>query len=476
MAGSAETSEGASQASAPNEAGEGQQQESERKIEFLGPAPKEKKGPDVSDAVAAARKRMAEGKPFAEPTPPGSDDEHAEEEGNAAQAAGESEIGEGEHAQWRPGDPSGTYRDEKGRMRWAETTDDHKAGDFASAESRQEEEAVVEQEEAGVQAEQEAGKETAGEREEEEEEGDDIVVALPGRAPEDPEIEFVVQNKESADALRRLKNMAMRGEELNRQLEGVERQRTDIQADREELETIMAEVAADPAGFIMKEVRTPEIAKTVVFSLLANADDDTFKAVLDEITEWEHDPRARETAKYRSEHERRERRDEATRSLVRKRDARANAVRLRESIESLMPDNMDAEKRQRFLRYAGRDLRDYVNQNRIERLDPAQVPALLEQLGTLQLFGLKPTPRVDRAKNNGNSSSAARAESAAADGEAVERARAEGDRVRRAVARRKDAASSAGPGAGAAATRTRPPKGAGVKEAIDFMKKQMGRG
>lgn len=475
MAGSAETP---TQGSEPNAAG--QEEQTERKVEFLGAAPKEKQGPDVNDAVRQARERMKSGKRLTE----GGDVRQSAEEEPPREPAGEeqeeaegAEIGDGEHAQWRPGDPTGTYRDEKNRLRWAETADGHNRGDFASAKGDQ---AAPEEEEEGSEADAQRDRDeeeaqAAGEEEGEGQDGDEIVVALPGRAPEDPEIEFVVQDKESADALRRLKNGFMRGEEVNRQLEEVSRQRSDVQGDQEELESIMAEVAADPAGFVMKEVRNPEIAQTVVLSLLSNADDATFQGIMDEISEWERDPRARENAKLRTEYDRRQRADAAMRDVVRRRDARKNAVRIRESIESLMPDNMDSETRQRFLRYAGRDLRDHVNQHRIERLDPNQVPSLLEELGTLQVFGLKATPRVDRARKNGNTSSAARAASAAADDEAVERARGEGARVRRAVARRKDAASSAGPGAGAAATRTRPPKGAGLSEAFDHMRKSMGR-
>jgi hypothetical protein len=197
---------------------------------------------------------------------------------------------------------------------------------------------------------------------------------------------------------------------------------------------------------------------------------------MEKCAAWDKEPQRR-TTEATVEENARLRADQARRDeLATKRAESAEVKTIGSALAALIPEDMDTKKGDRFFDYAVRQLQQHVEANaehyKKNRLDPADVPQILADLGVLQDFGLSveetPTPAAKPPL----------AKPAPPKGAAVPaRAKAPattGADLRKRVETRK-AAATAPAGAGSATTGQPPlPKGHSWEEKKSWLKKQLG--
>lgn len=320
-----------------------------------------------------------------------------------------------------------------------------------------EEEEVVE----GGEEELEAGAEDAGGddpppgEEKDPEAGDDIVVELPGRNP-DETFEIVVDSPEAQERLNQLKNGFMRGE-------AVRREREELQTDREEIEEIDALLASDPAGFLLEKVK-PEFRLDVLKSLLL--DPDTYKA-LQEDEGWSEDmdDQERELQSLKTAEARRTKREEALAELNSRKAAKAGVRAISDKIGSLVPAGMSENDATRFRMASLSCARDACS--RLGRLDITadQLVAALRNEGILDRFGIDPDSAPSERSEAGPRGAPGKT-SASKAGEQKGKAQDPAGNLKKARARRRKVAGSAPAGAGSPPAAVALPKNQGVKDRI----------
>lgn len=296
------------------------------------------------------------------------------------------------------------------------------------------------------------------------EDGEPFVLQIqPRREGEEPvELELGDVDPATREVIQAALNDGLRRDEFRRQMEAVERQRSELAEFEERL-------SVDPVGVLAEHVPEDVRAQTVL-ALLAR-DAALLERVQDELLEWEGDERARELARVRMDREIDERRDLVRDDLRARREAQAHATQLAEAIQSLVPQGADEQDVADFLT----DARDYVRgvlQTR--EVAPDEIPQLLERR-TRRYFGPSAAgaPRAPAVKP-GPQAGVARPGSpeAQALADRVQQAKQTGRRFVQASVRRAAAATSPAGAGSAPATSPKPPKGAGIKGAVEFYRQQ----
>lgn len=325
------------------------------------------------------------------------------------------------------------------------------AGEEDAAEEPEATEEVVaeveeEAEEIAAEAtEEEPDEETAEQAEEEgevEPEVEPIALKLSAREDgEDEIIDFDAADDETREGLANVQRRLDEGELLRTQSEGVRQQVFDIAEREAKVELIEDGMAVDPSGFLLEKV-TSEVQREVLLDLML--DDKLFEFVTEKIEEWADGRGHRKIDAAERKADRTTRTVVAEQKFREGRENREKSKAIVAAVQELVPDDYPLQEATEFYDEALHVIAQHIKTT--GALEPGEVATILER--KLKLYGITPAT---------NGKSATRAKSAEETG-------------KRFVARRakKKAAASAPGGAGVAPTAVGPPKGASLKEALDF--------
>lgn len=439
----------------------------------------------VRDSVAEAREALEEGmslEDLAEEGPPAEPPEAPEEEGPELEAEEEEPAPEEEpeeidkpHLQipedeQLPQDfleESGYSYDDFGRLHAPN-------GDFVSLQRHEE----LRQEAVGLEAgeelepedeleEEEAPEEEPEEERETEEVDPELVVEIPGRGPDDDPERVAAPDKQTADALRRLRNGYMRGEDFNRKAEALEDQRQELQ----EFET---QLRADPAGTVLEVA--PDDVKTQMATRLLE-DDEVYEHVRSLIEDWRMNDHKRRADIYEAKEKSRERRSEVTRDTRIRRKAREGARNARQAVEGLLPEGISDTAARKLLEEGMGDLGEHMVET--GNYDPTTEDArdVLRETGTLELFRQIGGGSGERSSEEGEASESAstrRVRRVEPGSEEAEKARRTSEELEEKAEKRRGAAATPQGAGGAAATPVSPPEGQSVEERIEWVRERGG--
>lgn len=314
---------------------------------------------------------------------------------------------------------------------------------------------------------------------------DSLVLAFPGRREEDEDFEVVLDKETQAflekkglklDELVERANQARKG--YGRRQE-VEASRRDVEAQRASLEHIQTEIAERPLDFIADSIDEKQ-HRPIVETLLARMSDEDFTAIAAQVAGWEDEPLNRREARLQAKEAASTRKTERE-TAERTASARAKYVTdIKAQVDALVPEDMEDADAQEFFDFAAHKLQTWASrQPKGTKLDPAQVPTILEEMGALKPFGLS-LPKPGKPGTNGKGKtgtppvrpgSRPAAPTASSD-PAARAARAGKDLAGRRDRRREAVASPAG--AGAPAAQSGPPKGQTFDQRIDWLSKKLG--
>lgn len=307
------------------------------------------------------------------------------------------------------------------------------------------------------------------------------VVRLPGRMADDPDVEIKVTPK-LREALEEQgldpdqyvqRTNQLRNEGLRRRQ--FEEAMVEVEADRQELQMIERELAERPAEFLTEKIGAnllPDVAKAVLLRL----PDAEFERLLETVSEWDNDPSTRRTAAAEARETSVSRREQMQAQSTAARQRQGFVRDVAGQIVGLVPEDMDEAKANEFFDFAVYKLDQWSrSQPQGTRLDPAQVPSLLDQLGVLAPYGLSTNDQAARASARDVTSETRRATRPADDPELAERAKRTGQDLKRREQKRKLAATAPA-GAGAAAADFAPPKGQSFKERMSWLERKLGLG
>lgn len=165
----------------------------------------------------------------------------------------------------------------------------------------------------------------------------ELVVAIPGRRPDDAPINLVVPDQEVADRVRQVVRSGVRRDDYHRAMTALERQREELQETIDslprdpvdfyrrklELDRVEQRLETDPIGFLLERVR-PEIQVDLAKHLLSVPE--VLAAVQRELEDWRDETvRAERLAELRGKHAR-ERLQEAPKPPVAPRVVKARRV------------------------------------------------------------------------------------------------------------------------------------------------------
>lgn len=244
-----------------------------------------------------------------------------------------------------------------------------------------------------------------------------------------------------------------------------------VRQERDELDAIYEGLAADPAAFLTGNV-DPEIQRDVARNLILEMDDESFDALVDDISDWARNPQARETEATRAENERLRREADTRREVQERRQVNRQAAQIAQAVDDMIPDDFDDSRADRFFRFALAELQTVMTKHKTT-IEPAEVPELLGRLGVLEDFGL--------STNGGSRASAvdrpSAGDSASRKGSAdpAQGSEPTSEEIQGRMERRKQAAATAPAGAGSgAAEGLKPPPGQTYKERRNWLARRLG--
>lgn len=304
------------------------------------------------------------------------------------------------------------------------------------------------------------------------------VIRLPGRQETDPDFEVRVtpELRQALEAqgidpqkflerANQLRNEGMRRRQFEEAM-------MEIEADRQELAWLEQEIRERPAEFITERI-SPQLLPEVARAVLARLSDDQFQDILTTVVGWETDPAARRLVAAEARERSIARREQLQSESAIARQRQAYIRDIANQIMALVPDDMPDDQANGFFDFAVYKLDQWArSQPRGTRLDPAQVPELLEQLGALKPFGLSVNDQAAR-KPTRDTTSNARPVRPADDPELIARAKQTGEDLKRRMERKRLAVTTPA-GAGAPAASLAPPKGQSFEERMNWLEKRLG--
>lgn len=318
--------------------------------------------------------------------------------------------------------------------------------------------------ESAAEGSKEAGEveEAAKEGEVAEGEAETFVAHLPGRGPDDPDIEIELEDQELAERVRQMAN----GYERSFQL----RQRqSEVTAREGDLAAIQQEAKDDPVGFVLDHVDAshhPEIAKQIL------ANPTIYAELAKELAEWSLDPATRETF---AEGARADRAEQKVKREGRRADrTRANAAANMAGeviVEIALGNGLDDQRGGQFYSMAMKALGEHLEETRTLDLKDEDVARILSTRGIVDAFQVDPKKRAKSRAGTTAEDGTRRLTPLGPTEEEIATARGTGTRMKRAVEKKRDVAAVASPGEGAA-TSTLPIKaGESVKDRIKLARK-----
>ena len=387
----------------------------------------------------------------------------AEEEKGTAGEAG-SEEGKEEEKKGPPNIEDALARarevlEDKGTMMAQEEGDgEEETGDDEDKKTEEGEEEGGEDAEGGDEGEGE-GEEDGGADEgdgagDDEGDGDDdkvkaITVSVPGRQPEDEDIEIEVEDQELAERIAHLKSGFLRGEEVRQRM-------VQIEASEDAMEELSESFEVDPAAFVMKYT-DDENLPAVVMSLLTDGNVwDTLKAQIDKLFS---DPQELRTAQAESKAARLEAAQKLTIRIQQRKENQETGGKLRDAIDLMVPESMSENVREQLIADLTRDTSDHITRNKLVKLDVKDLVPILA--ARLESSGIDPLD-ARKAVLNGS-----RSRGKISTKKGPKKKPKTGTELARASAKRKKVAAAPGPGKRAAPTQpTKLPAGQNIKERI----------
>lgn len=286
-----------------------------------------------------------------------------------------------------------------------------------------------------------------------------FVAVLPGRGPDDDDIEIEVSDQATADRINHMRNGFMRGEQIRASI-------AELQGAQEELAVIEDQFAFDPAGFVLDNVDAKQMAQVTLGLLVQEGVWDALQKTINKLVD---DPGELRTLRAEAKAARLETKDELKKLADTRKTQNANAAELRDAIDLIIPDTMDDAKRARLVADVSRDLVEHINSQNLKKLDPKSIVTIVAD--RLELHGIDPLDARKALKsgkpNRGGVSTKKKPKTKPKSGK----------QLRKASARRKKVAAAPGPGRKAAPT---PPKklqaGQTIKERIASIRKAGGLG
>lgn len=231
---------------------------------------------------------------------------------------------------------------------------------------------------AGADEGEEEGEDEGDGDEEDEGEGERHVALLPGRHPDDPDIEIEVDDPAVAERINQLRNGFMRGEQIRAAT-------AELQGAQDELYKIEEHFTYDPAGFVLENVEADQRA-TVALGLLV--DPGVWKALEKTVIKLLDDPGELRTLQAETKAARLETRDELKKSAATRATQNENAAELRDAIDLIIPDTMSAAQRERLTKDIVRDTVDHIASHNLTVLKPKDLPTVLAE--RLEANGIDP--------------------------------------------------------------------------------------
>jgi hypothetical protein len=283
--------------------------------------------------------------------------------------------------------------------------------------------------------------------------GDDevkaITVKVPGRQPEDEDIELEVEDQELAERIAHLKSGFMRGEE-------VRQREIQMNASEDAMEELSESFEVDPAAFVMKYT-DEENLPAVVMSLLTDGNVwDKLKTQIDKLFA---DPQELRTVQAESKSARLEAAQKLTTRIKQRKENQETGAKLRDAIDLMVPESMAEKARDILIADLTRDTSDHITRNKLVGLDVKDlVPILAERL---ESSGIDPLD-ARKAIQNGS-----RSRGKISTKKGPKKKPKTGQELVKASAKRKKVAAAPGPGKRAAPTQpTKLPAGQTIQERI----------
>ena len=296
-------------------------------------------------------------------------------------------------------------------------------------------------------------------------EADEVFIAhLPGRGPDDPDVEIEVADAELAERLRQMR----KGYERRERLQGREQTVRQAEAEISNLELLAQE---NPTGFILGHV-AKEHHVAIARQLLAQPE--VWTAVKEEVTGWDLDPTTREKFASEMKAERSQQELDATKVVEARKLITSSAALAGDLIVEIADGNgLEDDRGGRFFKMAMTSVGDYMEAQGLYQINEDQVVKILETQGILDAWQLDPKKRTrvaTEAQVNGDRPSGK--EAPAPSQAEVEKARQTGAQMKRAVERKRAVAATAPAGVGAAPVQATFPEGQGVKDRIKAARKK----
>jgi hypothetical protein len=393
---------------------------------------KEPIGPQLSpleQALAGARALQKEKKSIIpvkeEPAAEGDETPAAEAEGDEKKEADDGETGEGEDA--------------AGAEAEAEETPG------ADAEKPDEPETAE-------------GDEATAEADEEVEDDPDLVVALPPRREGEAAIEIVAENKETAEALRRLSNMATRGADL-------EARETRVQTDQAQIEELEVFIGTDPVGFIQANV-PGEVTDTVALALVT--DPEVLARIKGRLFPALQDEKEMRVLRSELKGDRAEAKNTLRETIEVRRYAKEQAKTVRDTLQIMVPETegISAERRAAIIETLEKGVGSAVREKAIQKISPEDLPVILTK--ELRAAGIDPLAAAQAIQSGGKAPPSEPGKSPAK--KKVKRPTAK--QLKLADAKRKKAATSAPPGAAVPASRPKLPAGQNLEDRMKLVREK----
>lgn len=288
----------------------------------------------------------------------------------------------------------------------------------------------------------------------------------PGRQPTDPDVDIPVDmdaakaaglsEKEIQDRLNQLRKGYVRG----REVEAREQRAQEMEAVARET---LQRITTQPVDLL--DVVPPKHFLAIARATLARLSDAEFLTLAQDVERFDKDPGERKLAEARALTEANKRREDQ-RTAQEQSAARSEYVnQVADTIADIIPEDMEDQKAADFYEFAAFKLQQWGAANPQARLDPRDVPALLDKMGVLGKFGLAlPT----KAPQTGSTAVTPRAEPVAPKTPPKPAPEAAKDLQER-HERRKNAATTPA-GAGAPAASSGPPKGQSFKDRLTWFR------
>ena len=276
-----------------------------------------------------------------------------------------------------------------------------------------------------------------------------ITVKVPGRQPDDEDIEIEVDSQETAERLAQMRNGYMSGEEVRQRM-------VQVEASEDAMEELSDSFEVDPAAFVMKYT-DEENLPAVVMSLLT--DGNVWESLKAQIDRLFSDPQELRTAQAESKAARLEAKDKLEKRIEQRKENQETGTKLRDAIDLMVPEKMSEKAREQLIADLTRDTSDHITRNKLVKLDVKDLVPILA--ARLESSGIDP---LDARKAILNGS---RSRGKISTKKGPKKKPKTGQELAKASAKRKKVAAAPGPGKRAAPTQpTKLPAGQTIKERI----------